>query len=637
MPDIFRHSYWRLLIVTVLVSLSGAGAAIAQKKPLTTLDSLVCGTPGLTTGEIRALEAQIKLALTIKKASGENKAGITTYVPIRPHIFRRANGTGGMTLNSLNNVLAITNKYYHNNGSGVQCYFCGTSPDYIDDDGLFMAYPFVNESAVAGRDATNAMNVYFVNIFDGPQYVGKANFPSNSIESTRSFIRTNRLTDQYLGGYVLNHELGHNFSLYHTFQGSSETSTPELVTRGAGANCTTAGDFLCDTPADPLNRTGATTSMVNGCRVYTGTITDPNGEPYNPQLGNIMSYYDGCNPQFTAGQHSRVQGGLATRQTATGYTIDCAPTVVAAVSNLMATPGFSGGIVLTWQDNATNEMGYFIERSTTPTGVFVPVGGVGPNTTSFADLTTESFTTYSYRIRPSNSTTGGLSGMATATSGVTLCRPTFTQGCYDQDGLDSFTLNGTVLSQNTGCSSGGYTQYVSPVATLTAGQKAAISGRFLGSIFYEGVTIWGDLNRDGIFESSPSPEQLYQTTGSLTAGFSGSVTIPAGTTEGSLNIRVIVQFNAPPTNACGTYSYGEAEDYVVQVSAPCTTLFTTRTGNWTDPGIWSCNRVPAATDPVEIRHTVTVPAGTTVLALRIAYTLAGKVTLGTGGQLRVGL
>jgi len=634
MPDVFYHNYWRVLIVIVLVGLSYV--AVAQKKPLATRDSLFCATPELTSGEIRALEVQIKLALAIKKASGENKAGTITYVPIRPHIFRRANGTGGMTLNSLNNVLAITNKDYHDNGSGIQFYFCGTSPDYVDDDALFTSFPFANRSAVAGRDAMNAMNAYFVNMFDDPRYVGVANFPSNSIESTRSFIRTNRLSDQYLGSYVLNHELGHNFSLYHTFQGSNEASTPELVTRGAGANCTTVGDFLCDTPADPYGRNGVSTTIVNGCLVYTGTITDPSGEPYNPQLSNIMSYYDGCTPQFTAGQHGRIQGGLATRQTATGYTIDCAPTTVAAVSTLTATPGFSGGIVLNWQDNATNEMGYLIERSTTPTGVFVPVGGVGPNNNSFADLTTDSFITYSYRVRPSNSTTGGVSGVATATSGATLCRPTFTEGCYDQDGLDSFTLNGAVMSQNTGCTSGGYTQYSTPIS-VTAGQTVAIRGQFLGNTFYEGVTIWGDLNRDGIFESSPSSEQLFQTTGSLTTGFSGSLTIPIGTTAGALNIRVMVQFNAPPTNPCGTYSFGEAEDYVLQLGAICAAMFTTRAGNWTDPSVWSCNRVPTSTDLVEIRHVITVPASTTVLAQRVGYTLQGKIAFDPGGRLRVGL
>lgn len=610
--------------------------AIAQKKPLITRDSLFCATPEPTPAEIRALESQIKLALAVKQASGENKAGVITYVPIRPHIFRRTNGTGGMTLNSLNNVLAITNKSYYDNGSGIQFYFCGTSPDYIDNDALFAAFPYGDESSVSGRDATDAMNVYFVNLFDEAGLLGYAYFPSSTLQSTRSFIRTGGLSDQYNGNYVLNHELGHNFSLYHTFQGNTQTSASELVTRGAGANCTTVSDLLCDTPADPFGRTGATTSVVNGCEVYTGTITDPNGQPYSPQMGNIMSYYDGCNPLFTAGQYGRIQGGLAVRQSASGYTLNCPPTAVASVSNLSATAGASGGVLLTWQDNAGNEMGYFIERSTTPTGVFIPVGGVAPNSNSFTDLTTDSFSTYSYRIRPSNSTTGGVSGVVTATSGASYCRPTFSQGCYDSDGLDSFTVNGTVLSQNTGCSPDSYSQYTTPAATITAGQTVSISGRLLSNSFTEGVTIWGDLNRNGIYEAS---EQLFQTPTPITTGFSGNITIPANTAAGALSIRVIVVYstNNSPSNPCGTYGFGEAEDYLLQINSSCTTMFSTRAGNWNDPTVWSCNRVPTATDPVEVRHAITVPTSTTVSARRVTYTSGGKITLGTSGKLRLGL
>lgn len=616
------------LLFTVLVC-----PALAQKKPLISRDSLFCGAPNLTPSERQALESQIKLAFQLKQASGTNKAGVTTYVPIRPHIFRRTNGTGGMTLNSLNNTLAITNKFYHDNGSGIQFYFCGTSPDYIDDDALFTAFPNNNESSVSGRDATDAMNIYLVNLFDQSGLLGYAYFPSNSLQSTRSFIRTGGLSDNYIGGYVLDHELGHNFSLYHTFQGSNTTSTPELVTRDAGANCTTAGDFLCDTPADPFNRTGATTSTANGCEVYTGTITDPNGNPYNPQMGNIMSYYDGCNPLFTAGQYGRIQGGLAFRQSATGYTLNCPPTAVAAVSNLNATPGFSGGIALTWQDNASNEMGYFIERAATPTGVFVPVGGVGANSTSFTDLTTAPFAIYSYRVRPSNTTIDGVSGVVTATSGASYCRPTFTRGCFELDGLDSFAVNSTILSQNTGCSQSSYNQYTVPTTTITAGQTVAISGRLLSNTFTEGVTIWGDLNRNGTYEAS---EQLFQTPTLLTTGFSGNITIPANTAGGALSIRVIVRYDANPTDPCGTYIYGEAEDYVVQISVPCTTMFSTRAGNWNDPTVWSCNRIPTATDPVEIRHTVTVPASTIVSARRVIYAQVGKVAFGNGGRLQLG-
>lgn len=617
--------FWVALSITVVAQ---------TKRPLPPRDSLYCATPELTPDERQALEAQIKLALTIKQASGDNKAGTITYVPIRPHIFRPTNGQGGMNLNSLNNVLAITNKSYFDNGSGIQFYFCGTSPDYIDDDALYNAFPYGNESSVSGRDATNAMNVYFVNLFNEPGLLGYAYFPSNSLQSTRSFIRTGGLSDAYNGNYVLNHELGHNFSLYHTFQGSNATSTPELVTRDAGANCTTAGDLLCDTPADPYGRDGATTAIVNGCEVYTGTITDPQGLTYSPQIGNIMSYYDGCNPFFTTGQYGRVQGGLAARQSATAYTIDCAPTAVAPVSNLVAQTGPTGGVLLTWQDNASNEMGYFIERSPTPDGLFVPVGGVGPNSTSFTDLTTEANTTYSYRIRPSNSTTNGVSGVATGTSGVNYCRPTFTQGCFDQDGLNSVSINGTALSQNSGCSPGGYNQFGVSSLTLISGQTVPLTGTFLGSTYSEGVTVWADLNRNGTYEET---EKLYQTPAPLKTGFSGNITIPSNTSPGVLNIRIVVQYNATPTNPCGVYSFGEGEDYAITIASSCSAMFTTRAGNWNDPTVWSCNRVPTATDPVEVRHAVTVPASTTVSALRVTYTGAGKVVYGAGGRLRLGL
>ncbi|MCY7357279.1 MAG: GEVED domain-containing protein, partial [Rudanella sp.] len=621
-------------LLIALLHMVSVLSSYAQMRPSNARDSLFCKTPEPTPSEIRALESQIKLALAVKQASGIDKAGVTAYVPIRPHIFRRSNGTGGMTLNSLNNVLALTNKFYFDNGSGIQFYFCGTSPDYINNDALFLAFPSNDESSADSRDATNAMNVYLVNVFDDSRILGFANFPNNSVQSTRSFIRTGSLSDSYIGSYVLNHELGHNFNLYHTFQGNSPSNTPELVTRGSDANCTFAGDLICDTPADPFGRNGATSSIVNGCEVYTGTITDPNGQPYNPQMANIMSYYDGCNSLFTAGQFERIQGGLAARQNATAYTIDCPPTPVAPVSTLNATPGPSGGIVLTWQDNASNEMGYVIERSTSPTGLFGPIGGLGPDNTSFNDLNTSSFTTYSYRIRPSNSTTGGLSGVVTATSGATFCRPTFTRGCYEADGLDSFTINDTVMSQNTGCSSTAYNQYVSPVPTLVAGQTVPIGGRLLSTVYREGVTIWGDLNRNNTYEAS---EQLYQTPATLPTGFSGNLTIPVGTAAGSLKIRLIVQFGGNPTNPCGNYEYGEGEDYVVQVSSTCATLFTTRAGNWNDPTLWSCNRVPTATDSVEVRHVVTVPASTTVSARRVTYIAVGKVIIGAGGRLLLGL
>ena len=42
--------------------------------------------------------------------------------------------------------------------------------------------------------------------------------------------------------------MGHCLGLYHTFHGLCESVCAELVN---GSNCSSCGNFVCDTPADP--------------------------------------------------------------------------------------------------------------------------------------------------------------------------------------------------------------------------------------------------------------------------------------------------------------------------------------------------------------------------------------------------
>ncbi len=95
------------------------------------------------------------------------------------------------------------------------------------------------------------------------------------------------------------HEMGHCLGLLHTFETASGTECPD------GSNCASAGDLVCDTPADyggSENNNGA------GC-THTGTQTiDCNGGTfgYTPPTTNIMSYWWFCYSQFTAGQAARM-------------------------------------------------------------------------------------------------------------------------------------------------------------------------------------------------------------------------------------------------------------------------------------------------------------------------------------------
>ncbi|MEL6674662.1 MAG: M43 family zinc metalloprotease [Bacteroidota bacterium] len=99
---------------------------------------------------------------------------------------------------------------------------------------------------------------------------------------------------------TLSHELGHFFGLYHTHGKTNDGTTDELVD---GSNCGTAGDDLCDTPADP-NLSVSTGSRCN----YIGNQQDDNGDFYAPDSSNFMAYSPpSCRDRFSAGQYTRMR------------------------------------------------------------------------------------------------------------------------------------------------------------------------------------------------------------------------------------------------------------------------------------------------------------------------------------------
>jgi hypothetical protein len=559
-----------LLILLFTVGV-GNQAVLAQKKPHP--DSVAflnerarqtlrfCKAPDLPDAERLRLDKSAQLALQLKRAGQNNITGIS-WVPVRAHIFRRSNGTGDFDLTRLNRVIALNNRYFLSNGIGIQFFLAGTTPDYIDNDILYGAFPDGDESSVAGRDAPNAMNVYFVNQFTTSGLQGYAYFPANSLASTRSFIRSDvSMTDEFLGSILLPHEWGHSFNLFHTFQGATG-STPELVTRGAGANCSTAGDLLCDTPADPYGRAGATVSYATGCPVYTGTATDSQGATYAPSMDNIMSYYDGCAPFFSAGQYDRIQAGLALRQTHTAYSLTHPSASVNAPTGLVVVQGSSGHASLKWQDNATNEMGYVIERATSTSGPFIPIGGTAPNVTFFTDAQTANSASYVYRVRPSNTTDAVVSNTVSYVAAPsTNCVPTLSIGCAQGDGLADLYVNGATLNRQSGCSALGYHEFTPASLSVSAGQSVRVGGRLLGSHLANGVSIFLDYDQNGSYSGSERVYSQY-----VTGTFQADVDLPANLPTGLLRMRVIVTRGVLPTSACFSDTYGETEDYTLLVT-----------------------------------------------------------------------
>lgn len=137
-------------------------------------------------------------------------------------------------------------------------------------------------------NAKNRINVYFVrSVTTGSGFAGLGKITE---------MNENGLVIGAIGEKTLSHEMGHYFGLEHTFE---DKHGEELVD---GSNCLTAGDSICDTPADP----NGTVDLA--CK-FISMEKDANGQYYVPLVNNIMSYYPAtciCNPGFTREQYKKM-------------------------------------------------------------------------------------------------------------------------------------------------------------------------------------------------------------------------------------------------------------------------------------------------------------------------------------------
>ena len=65
-------------------------------------------------------------------------------------------------------------------------------------------------------------------------------------------------------------------------------------------------------------------------------------------------------------------------------------------------------------------------------------------------------------------------------------------------------------------------------------------------------------------------------------------------------------------------------------------LYTVRAGSWDDPTVWSCQRVPTSTDPVQLNHAIILPNAYMTNVLTIRYETGARLSFGLGAMLRLG-
>jgi hypothetical protein len=257
----------------------------------------------------------------------------------------------------------------------MQFYFNGDFK-HIDNSALFdLEYPSIPQGVstifVLNRVPGN------VNIFIGNGLSsGNSGFYTGSadiIYMDKRYVNSNDV--------ILAHELGHFFSLPHTFLGWEDTEynieepTPTEVFRGSTSydveyvdrekNCEVSGDFFCGTPADYI------TNWNGGCD-YTGGAVDPDSVLLDPDETNVMSYYSfsGCEQFiFAEDQTEAMLADFESRSEFNGTNIGLQESVEEPVS--LVSPENDeevafNGIKLSWEA-AENATLYIVEVSRIPT------------------------------------------------------------------------------------------------------------------------------------------------------------------------------------------------------------------------------------------------------------------------------
>jgi len=227
------------------------------------------------------------------------KAKIQKFrIPIRAHVLRKSDGSGGISQADVDASIARTNVHFR----PLNMEFYVDKYNYLDNTTDYETYldydkPRPMETRLAKDHAVQeAINVFFVQ--------NSSTSWAPKLKDKGHIVMKNSHTRNES---TFSHELGHFFGLPHT-----HAKGDELVD---GSNCSSAGDGFCDTPADP-NLSG---KVVTPCR-YIGTDKDANGHTYRPMTNNIMAYTRfECRGFFTKQQKERILITYGYRQSTKSY------------------------------------------------------------------------------------------------------------------------------------------------------------------------------------------------------------------------------------------------------------------------------------------------------------------------------
>lgn len=195
----------------------------------------------------------------------------------------------------------------------------------------------------------------------------------------------------------------------------------------------------------------------------------------------------------------------------------------------------------------------------------------------------------------------GVGNLATGAHTITA-RAQTTLGVWSTTKATSFSV--TTCFQALALLTGNY--------TATTGQPVSVSVGFGGS------SPWSLTANGQVFTNLITPSV------SFTVQYASSGSYPVNAQTNTLSVA----------NACGAGVVSGTA--TVAVTGNCTNMYTLKNGNWNDPTVWSCGRLPTSTDAVEIRHNLQLPASYAGSLKRLTIKALATLRFGPGARLNYG-
>ncbi|GAA3918666.1 GEVED domain-containing protein [Hymenobacter algoricola] len=178
---------------------------------------------------------------------------------------------------------------------------------------------------------------------------------------------------------------------------------------------------------------------------------------------------------------------------------------------------------------------------------------------------------------------GTAPGGTTPPPAATYCASKGTSVAYE---FVDYVKLGTLV-RTSGADAGYYNGTALAAPSIGAGtsQTVSFSAGFVGTAYSEYFKVYIDYNQNGLFTDA-GELVVNAAASSVTTIRSATFTVPAAAKSGTTRLRVVMSDNSA-TTSCNSYSYGETEDYTVNITGgTAKTASTARIGNSTEYSVY---------------------------------------------------